>query len=357
MTEQNTRNTFQNLAAIFVIILGISISFIYFYHSNVTRITHQNENYIADIAAQRTSLISDHFRENIAYIESSAIVLETAFLNEHVDTAKLNVAQESEIDAAEIEKVGNILRTYEDRFAFDHLRYIDMYGRDYTTGKKIIAALVAEREYYKEGVRGKTGMTYILDSKVTSERQIGFFSPIYQNGEMAGIAVGFYAEAFIDNLLKVSIYDSDCDVLLCSRDGTIIYNTGEDIGADNFLEDLTAFSFSSDADVQNVKEAFENRSNTLYNYLDHGESTVGYVSYVGEDSDFFLILNFPADAYHAMIRNAGMNGAVLLVCLICLFAAATIFYIARFLIQKKRQRRHTHLSLHRGYARCRPYSL
>jgi phosphate/sulfate permease len=37
-----------------------------------------------------------------------------------------------------------------------------------------------------------------------------------------------------------------------------------------------------------------------------------------------------------MIRNAGMNGVVLLSCLIALFLAAGIFYVVRFLLQKKK---------------------
>lgn len=38
-----------------------------------------------------------------------------------------------------------------------------------------------------------------------------------------------------------------------------------------------------------------------------------------------LVLNFPADAYQAMIRNSNNNGVVLLLSLIGLFLAAAIF--------------------------------
>ena len=197
--KTGNRNSLANLISIVLLIAGIITSFVLFYHSNVKRIRHQNENYISDIAHQKAVLFKDLFEENLSYIESSAIVLETAFLNQDVDTSKLNVPDD-QIDQQEVEKVANILRTYEKRFAFNYLRFIDRYGRDYTTGEKVIAANVKEREYFKQGVTGITGISYILDSKVTSERQIGFYSPVYQNGEIAGIAVGFYGESFIDNL-------------------------------------------------------------------------------------------------------------------------------------------------------------
>ncbi|MBQ6321798.1 MAG: response regulator [Lachnospiraceae bacterium] len=334
--KKNTGHSVQNLIYVILLVCGVIISFVLFYRSNVTRIKHQNENHIADIATQRATLVGDLFAENLSYIGSTAIVLETAFQNRGIDAGALNVEIEDQIDPEDVDKIAQILRVYENRFAFDYLRYIDLYGRDYTTGEKVIAAIVTEREYFKEGIQGKTGMTYILDSKVTSERQIGFYSPVYQEGEIVGITVGFYGEDFINNLLEISIFEQDCSVLLCSQDGTIIYRTNGSNEASNFIEELSSFSFSQEEDEVHVREAFAQRSNTLYNYRVNGEQTVGIVSYIGSVSDFFLVLNFPAQVYQAMVRNAGMNGVVLLSCLIALFLAAGIYYVVRFFWQKKK---------------------
>ena len=334
--KKSDRNAIQNLICAVLLICGVVLSFVYFYRSNVTRITHQNETYIADIATQRASLVGDLFAENLAYIESSAVVLETAFQNEEVDSAKLNVEMEEQIDPVEVEKVGRLLRACEERFAFNYFRFIDLHGRDYTTGETVIAANVAEREYFSQGIRGVTGMTYILDSKVTSERQIGFYSPVYQNGEIAGFVIGFYGEDFINSLLEVSVFDHACEVLLCAQDGTIIYSTGKTAETRNYLDALSEFSFSQDTDERTVRDAFANRNDTFFSYEVDGQETVGIVSYIGSDSDFLMVLNFPAEAYQSMIRNASINGAVLLLSLIGLFLVAGIFFIVRFFLQKKK---------------------
>ena len=335
-TGKKSGNYIQNLIAALILICGVIISFVLFYHSNAERIQNQNETYIADIGNQRASLVSDLFSENISYIESSAIVLETAFRNYGIDAARLNVENDEDLDQTEVEKVSKILKTYEERFAFDYLRYIDLYGRDYTSGDKTIAAVVTEREYFKEGIRGRTGMTYIPDSKVTSEIQIGFYSPVYQDGVVAGIAVGFYGEDFINNLIEVSVFDHYCDVMLCKQDGTIIYNTVKDNPATNFIEEISTFSFSGESDRSTIREAFTRRDNALFNYIVDGNKTVGCSTYLGKESDFFLVLNFPPEAYQEMVRNAGMNGAALLFSLIGLFLAAGIFFIVRFFMQKKK---------------------
>lgn len=165
-----------------------------------------------------------------------------------------------------MEKIGRLLRACEERFAFNYFRFIDLYGRDYTTGDPVIAANVAEREYFKQGIRGKTGITYILDSKVTSERQIGFYSPVYQNKEIAGFVIGFYGEDFINSLLEVSVFDHACEVLLCAQDGTIIYSTDKTVDSRNYLDTLSGFSFSQEADERNVRDAFARRTDTLFSY-------------------------------------------------------------------------------------------
>ena len=322
MTEKQTdsKKLIYNLIAIFILIVSIITAFVFFYYGNVKRITRQNENYIADVASQRSALINDLFEENLSYIESAAIVLETEFINEGLNADRLNVENDDDLPIEDVNKVADILRLYEKRLAFDYLRYIDLRGRDYTTGDKIIAAVVADREYFKRGSMGESGMTYILDSKVTSQRQVGFFAPVYQNGELVGMTIGFYNEAFLEELLKTSLFGYECDVLLCADDQTIIYSRGS-----GQLKDLEA-----------IHEAFEKKESTLYDFDDGFSSTVGYISYIGPSSDFFLILDFPVDAYQEMVQNASINGVMLMGSLVGIFACAGILYVINFFYQKKR---------------------
>ena len=144
--NEGKNELFSNIGGLLAVIAGIIIAFSVFYFSNASRISRQNENYIADLTSQRATMIRDLFDENIHYIESAAIVIETEFKNRGMDAAKLNCEEEAEIDPEAIELVRNVLVAYEDRFAFDYLRFIDTHGRDYTTEEKSIQAVVSERE-------------------------------------------------------------------------------------------------------------------------------------------------------------------------------------------------------------------
>lgn len=334
--QSSSSERIRNALGMVLLIIGIIISFIVFYRSNFARITDQNENYISDIASQRASLISDLFEENEKYIESAAIATETEFRVYDVDTDNLNTEREEDISEKEINKVASILREYESRFAFDYFRFIDLRGRDYTTGDKVIAANVSEREYFKRAIKGETGITYILDSKVTSERQIGFYSPVIMDEKIVGMVIGFFGEDFIERLIDISLFGHSCDVVLCGRDGTVIFNTMEGDEHDNFLEHLNEHSFTSDEDRALVVDAFRAGKDTIYNYEESGRDSVGYVSYIGDASGMFLILNFPVESYQGMISKSSRNGAVLLISLIALFAIAGAYYLIRFFRQRKR---------------------
>ena len=228
-------NFLNNLISILTIIILVGIAFSLFYISNSNRISNQNENYISDITTQRANLLHNLFSESMRYIESSAMVLETEFSKRSFDFSTLDNQDAENIDKDSLKTINEVLSIYENRFAFNYLRFIDMQGRYYTASDPNIHGIVTNREYYKQGSQGKTGMTYIFGSTVTNERQIGFYSPIYHESKIVGIAVGLYDESFIQEILSMTMFDYNCEVLLCDKDGTVIWNTFGNEKFDNFI--------------------------------------------------------------------------------------------------------------------------
>ncbi len=90
--------------------LGTIVAFFLFYKSNLHRISSQNENYIADIATQRAKLINDLFDENLSYIESSTIVIETELIKQELNPSALDFENENDIDANAISTISNVLK-------------------------------------------------------------------------------------------------------------------------------------------------------------------------------------------------------------------------------------------------------
>lgn len=324
------------MLVVVAITIGVGVAFFIFYQSNENRITTQNETYLEDLASQRASLVDTLFVENLRYIESAAKSFEADLVIDDVAVDKLNVPSDSKMDDEEIGKIATILKEYEDGFAFDYFRFIDLHGRDYTTGDETIAAIVTERDYYKNGIKGQSGMTYVLGSKVTNERQIGFYSPVHKNDEVIGVVVGFYGEKFIDELLKVSMFGYKCEALICDGDGTVIYSNFKGQDYANFLDNLENLSLATAKDKKDIIQAFANGENTQYTYTVDNKKTVGDVAYIGDTSGLYLVQRFPVNAFQSMLSKSNRNGIMLLAMLIALFALAGIYYGMRSILQRRR---------------------
>lgn len=328
--------TLAQMLVIVAITIGVGVAFFIFYQSNENRITSQNETYLEDLASQRASLVDTQFVENLRYIEAASKSFDSDLVNKGVAVEKLNVSDDSMLDEKEVKKIAAILKEYEDGFAFDYFRFIDLYGRDYTTGEETIAAVVKERDYYKNGIKGKSGMTYVLNSKVTTERQIGFYSPVHKNGEIVGVVVGFYGEKFIGSLIDISMFGYQCEALICDKDGTVVYSNFKEQNYDNFLENLENLPLMSVKDKDKIKKAFSNGTNAQYRYNKNKKETVGDVAFIGDTSGLYLVQRFPVEAFQGMLQKANRNGIMLLVMLIILFAAALLYYAIRSIIQRRR---------------------
>ena len=76
MDRKVRNNRHQNIIGVLILALGIFIAFAVFYHSNVSRITAQNRNYIEDTATNRAASLDIFFEENLHHINTASIALE-----------------------------------------------------------------------------------------------------------------------------------------------------------------------------------------------------------------------------------------------------------------------------------------
>ena len=333
MKRNDTSNAGQNIAGAIVLAVGIVIAFIMFYHSNVNRIAAQNQSYIGDTAANRAAALNSFFVENINHINTASIALESECLARGFDVSALNTQNKEDIPEAAAAQIHDILSIYQERFGFDYLRYVDRFGRYYSTRDVGVQADVTEREYYRKGIGGVSGITYVLKPVIAKERQFGFYAPVYseawKNGDPAGVVLGFYGEERMKELIAVSVFDYPCDTVLCDRDGTVIQSTGENVHFDNFItavrEDIL------DMDIPD----FSKGSSFPFVFRRDGRESAGYAAYIGELSDYYIVVYFPVDIYNAMIGAANRNGIMLLTVLVALFLCVGVYFILRYIRQRR----------------------
>lgn len=68
------------------------------------------------------------------------------------------------------------LKVLEQDSGFDLIRFMDAEGEDYTSDGSI--ANVADRDYFQRGLQGESGMTIVMESRVSGEKLVGLYAPV-----------------------------------------------------------------------------------------------------------------------------------------------------------------------------------
>ena len=297
-----------------LLVIGIGAAFFVFLKGNSERIDAQNEEYLYELTTQRASSIDKIITENLSFITSISYLY-----GQSLDSPQADV---------------DILREYENNTVFDLLRFIDSTGDDYTSNG--VLANLADRSYFQDGMKGGSGITYVLASKVTGERQIGFYAPVRYEGRIIGVMVGFYGEEYIRNLLEFELFGAEGICWLCTRDGTII-GTTEDYEYDNFF-DLLSAKGSSDSQISSARAGFAAGDKAHFTYQSGRSAETCYA--VGlQASDWVIVRDFPAEASEGIISRANGNGIRLLATLVVLFALYVAALIIDFIMQQRRMRK------------------
>lgn len=153
-----------------LLLVGIVLSFWNFIQDNTQRIAKQNEEYIEELTIQRAISVDSLISENMSFIRSIAYLYGKSLSSPNADVA--------------------LIRDYEENSVFDMLRFVDKNGDNYTSSG--MRANLSDRAYFQAGIRGESGVTYVLASRVTGQRQIGFYAPVIYENEIIGVMVGFF---------------------------------------------------------------------------------------------------------------------------------------------------------------------
>ncbi|MBQ9328987.1 MAG: response regulator [Solobacterium sp.] len=295
-----------------LLFLAVLLSFRMFMVDNNQRISRQNEEYLSDLTEQRAESLENLIRENLSYISTTSYLYGLS------------------LDSPEVDM--NLLREFEQSTGFERLRFVSKNGDDYTS--EGLAANLSDRDYFKDGIQGNTGVTAVLKSRVTNEAQIGFYSPVYYDNQIIGIMVGFYSEAFVSDLIDFSLFGYEGNAWLCLPDGTVVVQTGS-VDSENFLTTLEETSAVSADVLDELRNAFATNSDSLFTYTADDTETSAYLANI-EPANWTLIRSFPYQANQMMVANANSEGITLLLSLLVVFTLYFLFQMIRMIRQRKK---------------------
>ena len=295
----------------------VLLLFYRFTTQNSERIEEQNRIYAADAARQAAISIDEQFRAT-----QEALGTYAYFLERTLDSAAISP---------------ELLAALEKRSTFDAVRFTGADGRGMASDGTITDT--SDRDYYRLGMEGKSGVSVIFNSSIFGQTTLGFYTPLRVGGRIIGVLHGSYlAGNYLRGILTVPYFGMTSDIFLCAPDGRIIATSAEKAYSGHIIDALLQSGMIGQPTAEGARKVFR----------DGGEGTFACAPGSGTDNlcvmhlpqyDFFLVQTFPRSVTQGMVRRANMAGVQLEISLLVLFACYAAFMLIRAHRQKKRLER------------------
>ena len=308
---------YKRLLLALIIFWIMAILFLWFSADNQKRILRQNETYIQDSATQRSAHLDSVLEESMERIKTMAYWFGGTLKSSDITPEQL--------------------KELEEKTSFDYVRYVDASGNNISSDGRSNDA--RDREYYLEGMAGHSGFSVTLNSRITSETLVNFYTPLYYQGEIIGVLRGVYlAQQKMKELLQSSFFGEDAVTFLCMSDGTVIArNDTLDESKEepsNFLDILSTSVSVDDEEKQKVMHALETGTSSGFTYRTANGVGNGYILRL-KQTDWYLIQTFPAQVTSQLYNEAIGAGMFLEAALVILF----VLYVLALVIHNRKQKK------------------
>ena len=300
------------ICAVFFLAAIISL-FFWFTAQNSRRTEKQNRDYAADSARMKSGQIDDELDNALSRINTYAY-----FVGESLTEPKVTA---------------QMLEKMEENSQFDAIMFTDLGGTDYASDGR--TSHVTQREFYKDGIRGGSGIDIIFDPYFFDETMANFYAPIRFKGEIIGVLRGaFLAEEYLRNMLATTYFGEESRTFLCTPDGRVIASSDDKIYTDHLIDTLAETgTIDREAAVQCMKVFADGGEGAFMCDGSSGTDNI-CVMYLPKN-DYVFVQTFPQDVTQRMIEEENLVGVQLEIMLIILF----VIYIIIILIRAGRRRK------------------
>ena len=300
---------------IFAVFLFVAIILLFFWfrEQNSSRTVKQNRDYAADSAQMKAEQIDDELNNALGQIRTYAY-----FIGEGLDVPVVTA---------------QMLSTMETNSIFDTFMFTDPDGVDYASDGRTADA--TDRQFYKDGIAGNSGIEVVFDSPFFDETMLGVYAPVYVDGEIIGVLRGAYlAEEYLRSMLGTTYFGEAAEVFLCMPDGRVIASSDGTTYEGNLLDSLTGAGVICQHDAESIQQIFENGGAGAFTCDKSGRTDNICAVYLPQNK-YVLVQTFPKDVTERMIREENLVGIQLETMLIVLF----VLYIIMIIIRAGRKRK------------------
>jgi signal transduction histidine kinase/CheY-like chemotaxis protein len=296
-----------------MVVICVVIAFAIFIRSNNKRATSISIKSLKDATNQSAKRIDE--------------VLECT-QNELDLTTKLfeKMLEKSQVDKEDI-------KTLTDISPFEYIEFVDTNG--ISINAQGDAVDVSDLEYYKNGIKGGSGIDVVIAKDITIENTIVFYAPLKYDGEIIGVLTGIYKESYMREIIYNTFFGIDARTFLCMSDGTIIASCNGDYTDTNIFEDGYLKSVVKTSALEELKNAMVSGENYEFQYNGTSGNGSAYMTQM-DKSEWVIVQTFPSKITANIVKKADRAGVQLLIELMILFVICIVVVQVANIIQKKK---------------------
>lgn len=283
--KNKTRNLIITVCAAVVVVV---VALVVFMNVNTQRIIDQNTQYLETSTNQTVRRVNDTFSSSLQSVQTAAVVYGDAISDEGFNP--------------------RTAATILDNAQFDHTFFIDAQGTAYNNDGSTADA--TDREYYIEGVQGKSGMCYVDSTIFDGQNAVVFYAPVVLDNEVIGIMASVLREESLTEVMTTEFYGQSTPTYLCERNGTMVAMAGS-VKPDARNIDEIFIARGLNEEQLAVLDVDIAEGNTVSFTYDTSEGTGNTFVTKLPDFDWMLVRSFPASITNEMLLRANTSGFIL----------------------------------------------
>lgn len=300
------------IIASFIIVLAIAISILSFLANSTKSRVRQYAEYSVSQNSQR---IADEIGTMVEYAICS--------IQEVSDVIEKYIENDNSVDP------NKLIAIVLNNTPFSSIEYITADGMNMTDAGEMFDA--SDREYYIQGMAGKTGIWINYTPKYSDEALLNFYTPLYCNGEIIGVLTGLIkGEENINPIIKSSFFENDIRGILCDENGVVITSTGR-LKYGDVLSGLQNNLGTTENERENYRKRILEDEKINY-FLDQDGQALSSICEVKE-TGWFVLQIVPGKSLSAVIGQFSNESTLALIGIITLF----LIIIVQIIISNKKR--------------------
>ena len=247
------------------------------------------------------------------------------------------------MDSEVIEDVNAILDPLLESTPFNFIEYIlaDGWNTMNDGGTPFDAS---DREYYKQGIQGKTGIWINFTPKKSKEVLLNFYTPLYYEGNIVGVFTGTLGgDTNMKPLLTSTFFGEEVRGFLCDSSGYIIASTVDGLATNTAIRTYLTETMGVSDETYGVFAGHVSQDDeTAFAFRENAGNAVACISCV-EDLGWYVVQIVPAKSL-ANIMNTTTIQLVLVIGFIILLFVCYFLYADR----ERREKAKQEIAEHRG---------